>query len=456
MAQHHRSWQYTRWRGSIKRSLLGTCLALLAAPLAWADVDLATLDKAEAMLKAGHSEEAYRLLEPLELSGAGDEVYDYLLGSAALDSNRPSKASFVFERILAVSPHYGGVRADMGRAYVALGDYGRAKIEFESVLAIQNLPPDLRSTVEQYARLAEARAKNQTTTGTGYVEIGIGSDSNIGSATGLTSLTLPSTGLYSPAPPTGLKTQDSYSTLALGGEVNHQLNEQWGLYGGADYRGRAYQLYTESGYATLDTRLGVSYTNGNWLLRTGLTLGQYNQNQSRIRDTAGASVDWRMTLNKTNQLSFGATYSDATYALTSSASQNTQTSALTASWLTSIGDGSTVFSLTGSYGVERAVGGRDDGDRRYYGPRLTVQKSFDQRLGAYVTAGATYSKYAGTNSLYLVPRDESLYDLTLGMTWSIVKGLSLRPQFTATRKKSKADLYPDDKNDLSINLRRDS
>ncbi len=455
MEQDLHIWQRRRRRGSGKPWLLGACLALFMAPLAWADVDIATLDKAEAMLKAGHAEEAYRLLEPLELSGAGDEVYDYLLGSAALESNRPSKASFVFERILAVSPHYGGVRADMGRAYVALGDYGRAKIEFESVLAIQNLPPDLRTTVEQYAKLAEARSKNQTTTGTGYVEIGIGSDSNIGSATGLSSLTLPSSGLYSPAPPTGLKTQDSFSTLALGGEINHQLNEQWSLYGGADYRGRAYQLYTESGYATLDTRLGVGYTNGNWLLRTGLTLGQYNLNQSRIRDTAGATVDWRMPWSKTSQLSFGLAYTDATYALSSSASQNTQTSVLTAGWLTTLGDGSTVFSLTGSYGMERAVGGRDDGDRRYFGPRFTVQKSIDQRLGAYVTAGATYSKYAGTNSLYLVPRDESLYDLTLGMTWSIVKGLSLRPQFTATRNNSNADLYSYDKNDFSINLRLD-
>ncbi len=453
--KHHLYWLDKLFRGSRPRFALGVCMALLVAPLAWADVELATLEKAEAMLKAGHAEEAYRLLEPLELSGAGDEVYDYLLGTAALDSNRPSKASFVYERILAVSPNYSGVRADMGRAYVALGDYGRAKIEFESVLAIQNLPPDLRSAVEQYARLAEARSKNQTTTGTGYVELGMGSDSNIGSATGVSSLTLPSTGLYSPTAPTGLKTADSYSTLALGGEVNHQLSEKWGLYGGADYRGRQYQLYNESGYATLDSRLGVSYTGGSWLLRTGLTLGQYNLNQSRIRDTAGATVDWRMALNKTNQLSLGGTYSDATYALSSSASQNTQTSTLTAGWLTTMGDGSAVFSLTGSYGMERAVGGRDDGDRRFYGPRLTIQKSFADRLGAYATAGATFSKYAGTNSLYLVPRDESLYDLSLGMTWAIVKGLSLRPQFTATRNNSNADLYSYDKNDFSINLRLD-
>jgi len=261
--------------------------------------------------------------------------------------------------------------------------------------------------------------------------------------------------LYTPTPPTGLKTTDSYSTLGLGGELNHQWTDRWGLYGGADYRARDYQLYNESGYATLDTRLGVSYTNGTWLLRTGLAAQQYNVNQIRIRNTTGATVDWRMALNKSSQLSLGGSYSDASYALASSASQNTQTSTLTAGWLTALGDGSAVFSLSASYGVEKAVGGRDDGDRRFYGPRLTIQKAFANKLGAYASAGATFSKYAGTNSLYLSARDESMYDMAFGMTWGLSKGLSIRPQFSAIRNNSNADLYSYDKNDFSVNLRLD-
>ena len=47
-----------------------------------ADRDAAEL--CEALLKAGRAEEAYKLLEPKEFEGAGDQVYDFLLASAAL------------------------------------------------------------------------------------------------------------------------------------------------------------------------------------------------------------------------------------------------------------------------------------------------------------------------------------------------------------------------------------
>lgn len=440
-----------RWQ----RSAIGLVCMALFAPLAWANVDQSLLEKAESLIQASQFEEAYALLEPWEVAGAGDQVYDYLLGTAALESNRPSKASFVYERILAVAPAYIGVRADMGRAYLALGDYGRAKIEFESVLSLQNLPPDLRSSVEQYAKLAEARAHNKRTVATGYAELGVGADSNIGSATALASVNLPTTGLYAPAPPTGQKTQDNYGTLGLGGEINHQLTDKWGLYGGADYRGRAYQQFSDSDYATLDGRIGLSYTGGSWLLRTGLTAGQYVLNRSRLRDTLGASIDWRMALNSSSQFSLAGSFGDAKYQLPIYSSQDTQTTTLSAGWLTSLGDGSAVFSLTGAYGIERAVGGRDDGDRRFFGPRLTLQKSFAEKLGAYASLGATYSKYAGTNSLYLVSRDESLYDISLGMSLSVGKGLSVRPQFSAMRNTSNAELYAYDKNDFSVNIRLD-
>lgn len=442
--------KFARWRSA---AVCGS-LALVAAS-AWADVDQAVLEKADSLLKSGQAEAAYQLLEPLELVGAGDQVYDYLLGTAALDSNRPSKASFVYERILAVAPGFIGVRADMGRAYLALGDYGRAKVEFESVLANQSLPPDLRTSVEQYAKAAEARSKNQRMVGTGYVEMGIGSDSNVGSATALSAVNLPATGLYVPAPPSGLKTADNYSTLGLGGEVSYQLTDQLGLYGGGDYRGRAYQTYLDSGYTTLNERAGLSYSGGVWLVRSGFAAEQYFLNHVRLRDTFGASLEWRRALGNQSQLSLGGSFSDATYLLASSANQNTQTTALSAGWLTALGDGSAVFSLTGAFGFEKALSGRDDGDRRFYGPRLTVQKSFAERLGAYASAGATYSKYAGTNSLYLVARDETLYDLSLGVTWSTGKGLSVRPQFSAIRNNSNAELYSYDKNDFSINVRLD-
>ncbi len=436
-------------------AVLAACLALLA-PLAHAEISQALLEKADSLLKTGKAEDAYQLLEPLEVEGAGDLVYDYLLGTAALESNRPSKATFVYERILAVAPAYVGVRADMGRAYFALGDYGRAKIEFETVLAFQNLPNDLRSSVEQYVKAAEARAQSKSTIANGYIEVGFGNDSNISSANDAELLNYPG----SPGTPGGAytpnKRSDTYATLGLGGELNHQFSEKWGLYAGADYRGRAYQTYCDNtcNY-TLDTRGGISYAGGGWLLRTGLTAGGYNLNNVLYRDTAGLTVDWRMALSSGSQVSLGASSTRASYLSTATVSQNTQTNTLSAGWLTSLGDGSAIFSLTASGGVELGVGGRDDGDKQFYGPRVLLQKSFNDRLGGYATLGATYAKYSGTNTLYGVSREESLYDLALGLTWTVAKGLSIRPQLSYIKNTSNAELYAYDKTDASINVRLD-
>ncbi len=441
--------------GLFSRTALAICLGL-SASLAWADVSQATLEKAEAQIKAGNAEQAYQLLEPLEVEGAGDLVYDYLLGTAALDSNRPSKATFVYERILAVAPSYVGVRADMGRAYFALGDFGRAKIEFETVLTFQNLPQDLRSSVEQYVKAAEARAQNKRTVANGYLEFGMGSDSNISSANGAGTLNYPGSvsvpaGSYAP----GAKS-DSYATLGLGGEVNHKITDQWGAYVGGDYRGRAYQTYCDNTCNwTLDARGGVSYSGGAWLVRTGLTAGGYNLNNTQYRDALGLNVDWRLALASGSQLTLGASASRTSYLSTATLSQNTQTNSLSAGWLTSVGDGSAVFSLSASGGVELATGGREDGNKEFYGPRALVQKSFNETLGGYLTAGATYSKYAGINTLYGIARDETLYDLALGLTWTVSKGLSVRPQISYVKNSSNAELYSYDKTDASVNLRLD-
>ncbi len=431
------------------------CLAF-GATLAHAEVNQAVLEKADALLKAGAAEEAYRLLEPLELEAAGDQVYDYLLGTAALESKRPSKATFVYERILAVTPDYVGIRADMGRAYFALGDFGRAKIEFETVLSFQNLPQDLRSTVEQYAKAAESRAKDKPTVFNGYVEMGLGHDTNITSANQATSLNYPGSatvaaGTYRPD-----AKSDNYATLGLGAELNHRIDAQWGFYAGGDYRGRAYNRYCDNTCsATVDARLGTSYSGGSWLFRAGLVGGNYTLNSASYRDTTGVTTDWRMALTNGHQLSLGASAIQGKYGATGLSNQNTQTNSVTGGWLVSLGDGNSIFSLTASAGVELATGGREDGNKQFSGPRVVLQKSFNNNLGGYVTSGASFSKYSGTNSLYNLTREETLYDLGLGLTWSLGKGLSLRPQLSYVKNVSNAELYSYDKTDASINLRLD-
>jgi len=446
----------TDLRSTLRRRIMGGVLSslLILAPAVSAAVDSALLEQARSLLKAGNAEAAYELLEPHEITDAGDLTYDALLATAALESGKPSKATFIYERMLAVDPSYS-VRVDMGRAYVALGDFGRAKIEFETVLTSPNVPPDLRLQVEKYVKAAESRAQDKNTVVTVYAEFGLGHDNNIGSATALNSLTLPASGLYTPLQPTGRKTADGYSTLGLGGEINHQLSDQWGLFVGGDYRGRDQQTFNEANYSTVDGRVGVSYAGGAWLLRTGLTAGAYNYYGVHLRDTTGLTADWRMALDSSSQLTAGASIVRANYLPAASASLASVTYTGSLGWLRAIGDGTTVVSLSGSGGYEDATKSRDDGDRRFIGPRALVQTSFNDSLGGYISGGVTRSNYTGLNTSYQFPRRETLYDLTFALSWALGKGVTLRPQVSYVKNDSNAQLYTYEKTDTSINLRLD-
>jgi hypothetical protein len=190
------------------------------------------------------------------------------------------------------------------------------------------------------------------------------------------------------------------------------------------------------------------------LLRGGLTAAQYWQKSERTRDGLGLTLDWRLALENGSQLSVGATSTRAMY-VPAQARQDADTTTVNFGWLTSLGDGTAVLSLSAMVGREVAVGGRDDGDKSFWGPRVFLQKTFTDSLGAYVSAGASMSSYAAINPLYLFARNETLFDLALGLTWTVSKGVSVRPQLVYVKNNSNAELYAYDKTDLSVSVRYD-
>lgn len=114
--------------------------------------------EAEALLKNGRPAEGYALLLPLEKERAGEARFDYLLGIAALDSNRPDKAVPVLRRALAANPGFTGARLEMARAYYQLDDLPNARAEFEAGMA-QNPSEAVRVTIRKYLEIINARSQ---------------------------------------------------------------------------------------------------------------------------------------------------------------------------------------------------------------------------------------------------------------------------------------------------------
>ena len=442
---------------SVKRLLLalGFCLWVAGNGALAADLDL---EKADALMKQGKAAEAYALLEPFEFEQSGNIKFDYLLGIAALDSGKPDKATIAFERVLAVDPNFAGARVDMGRAYFALGDFTRARTEFETVLT-QNPPAAAKVTIDKYLAAIEKQESAKKTKTTGYFEATVGHDSNVNFATSQSQIGVPALGnLIFTLNPTGVKAPDDYLGFALGGEVNHQVSPTLGLYAGADVRTRSNSTQDRFDSTSLDARAGIAMGEGANVFRLGVLGGKFELDGKNNRDTNGVSAEWRHLINPANQLSAFGQY--ARYRFESAISVNNfDQTTIGANWLHIINDGKGLVSASLFTGDENAPE-RADGGKRFSGLRLGGQVQLNEKTELFAGLGAQFSKYQLANAAFSSPtesltRDDKQYDANLGLNWHYDKAWTVRPQISHIRNNSNIVIYKFDRTDVSITIRRD-
>ena len=440
------------WRALL---LLGFCLWVGGNSALAADPDL---EKADLLIKQGKAAEAYSLLEPFEFVQSGNIKFDYLLGIAALDSGKPDKATIAFERVLAVDPNFAGARIDMGRAYFQLGDMTRAKAEFETVLT-QNPPPAAKVTIDNYLAAIEKQENARKTRVIGYVEASVGHDSNVNFATSQAQIGVPALGnLIFTLNPSGVRAPDNYFGLALGGEVNHQVNPTVGLYAGADVHSRNNNTQDNFDSNSLDARAGVALGQGTNVVRLGVLGGRFELDGKTNRDTSGINAEWRHLINPANQLSVFGQHARFRFEPTISVN-NFDQSTYGANWLRIVNEGKGMVSASLFTGDERAPE-RADGDKRFNGLRLGGQMQFNEKTELFAGLGAQFSKYQQPNAAFSTPtepltRDDKQYDANIGINWHYDKLWSIRPQISYIRNNSNIVIFKFDRTDVSITIRRD-
>lgn len=142
----------------------------------------AVLDEAQRLIEEGRPADAHRLLATHELELAGQPLFDYLIGVAALDSGHATEAIGAFERVLASQPRSASARLELGRALYEAGDHAAARRQFDWLLK-QDPAPAVRETAEAYLQAMDARAP-ATGGWTREFEFGSGYDSNANASTG--------------------------------------------------------------------------------------------------------------------------------------------------------------------------------------------------------------------------------------------------------------------------------
>jgi tetratricopeptide (TPR) repeat protein len=142
----------------------------------------ALLRQAEAELASGNAEFAYTRLSSHEAELAGNPMFDYLLGVAALDTGRNSEAIFALRRSIAVESRFSGARMELARAYFESGNRALARPLFVTLLA-ENPPPGVRDILNGYIRAIDTRPGAPRSHFMPYGEIAAGNDSNANGST---------------------------------------------------------------------------------------------------------------------------------------------------------------------------------------------------------------------------------------------------------------------------------
>ncbi|MGA7596199.1 MAG: porin family protein [Gallionella sp.] len=413
------------------------------------------LADAEALMKAGKPELAYKLLEPFEFERSGEVRFDYLIGIAALDSGKPDKATLALERVLAEDPNYAGARIEMARAYFQLGDMQRAKTEFETVLD-ENPSDASRVTIQEY--LDDIAERESRTHISGYVEGKVGRDTNVNNASDFPNNVITPTLVQGSE-----ELPDNYLGVTAGGEVNHDLNADFRLYAGADISKRNY--YQQKNYDSFgaEERAGMIYGTETNRYRVGLLGGQNSLGAARYYDTAGVNGEWRHMPSASKQISLFGQYVRYRYA--DPALQLNDINQLVAGVgvLRILGDGKSALSGSFYLGTEsdvgpataaRPAGGRTDGAKHFVGLRAGGQAAVGGSVKLFFSAGEQVGYFGNENPVISGHRLDRLGDLTIGIDWYLDNLWMVRPQLVRYINTSNIAAYSYDRNDYAVTIRR--
>lgn len=412
------------------------------------------LQDAANLIKSGKAADAYALLAPQQSERAGDPDYDYLLGLAALDSGKPNEAIFALERVLAVKPNHLQARAEIARAYLAVGEKAAAKQEFESVQS-QNPPKEVNATIQRFLD-AINQGQGERTMLSGYLEAAVGHDSNVNSATGSNQVAIPIFGgAIATLNANGVQAGDTFANVGGGANVRHALSAEWSIFGGANVNQRINSKETIFNTRGLDGNVGLSLTTGADSYSAALQLQSFDVDNKRYRDGTGTTLQWQHDLGNSSQASSYFQYTDLKYP--GQPVRDANRYVLGAAYASVLGGSYVPAVYVGLYGGEEKE--KQSGvpylGHKLYGARTGGELNINAQTKLFGSLSAESRRYGGNDPIFLVTRKDTQADVKVGVNYVMAKLWTLTPLLSYTKNKSNIIINDYKRTMFSIGLRRD-
>jgi tetratricopeptide (TPR) repeat protein len=426
---------------------------LVVAALACASLTAAAdaiTDRAKALLQRQDAQAAYKLLLPLEPQRAGDPEFDYLLGIAALDAGDPERAIFALERVLAVQPDNLQARAEIGRAYIATGEREAAKRELEAVRARQ-VPPQVRQTIDEFL---SAIAAAETTRVDKYLELAFGYDTNVNSATAMSTVAIPGIGnLAFTLDPSLTELDDRFLNLAAGINFTRKLSLAWSVVGGVG--GNLRHNLSEGQFNTdaLDASLGLRFARGLEAITVGFQGQYFAVDAATYRTTSGAVAQWQHSFDERTQATLYGQHAALRYDIQQV--RNADRSVVGVAFAKAFtGEASPVLFISLYGGEEKEVNEMFPHlGHELVGFRIGGQWRLGGPWSAFASLAHEQREFGGTEPLFLVAREDEQTDVNVGLSYLWRSGMTLRLQASHTDGSSNVPLNDFDRTVLSTSVR---
>ncbi|HSH97517.1 MAG: tetratricopeptide repeat protein [Methylophilaceae bacterium] len=412
----------------------------------------ANTDKAAELLKARDYKGAYALLEPLESEKAGNVDYDYLFGVSAVETGEATRAIFAFERVLAVQPNNADARAMLARAYFLAGEPENAKAEFKNIQS-DKLDPAISKLVKANI-LAIDKATGQASTFAAYIDLGLGYDTNINSATSNGSVVIG--GIPLTLSNSSIEKGSAYGALSGGVSFKAPVAKDFTVFGGLQASTRTNWTDGTFDPSYTDVSLGASYKKYIDTFTASINRNDFNVNSNKFLESTGATAQWQREIDDANQVSVFGQYANLSYSGQSLRDAHRKVAG--AGWGHAFsGDKAPVIFLSAYGGQEQATNSAFDylASTNLYGVRAGGQFAVNYKTVAYATSSYENRTYDGIDPAFLTERNDKQYDFSVGVRYTPFPGLTVKPQFSYLNNDSNISLFGYERTVLSINLRKD-
>jgi tetratricopeptide (TPR) repeat protein len=369
-------------------------------------------------------------------------------GNELLAAGDYTAAQQAFTEALAADP--SSVEAHLGRArsYYGMGEYARARIEFEAVLGydLAVVAPDLQTLDAIYDGIAADYAAGRTWSPFYYAETGIGNYRQNSSK---------STDIFG-----GAGDHDTFLPIRVGGGWSAPVTERHSFNGTLDYRFRWYDDKDRRNDSDLRWNLNLSRPVDDDNLRFGLRGRTSYRGDGQYRNDWGAFATYSIGFGASDRLALTGEFRERRYPSGPLRSRTRDIAELTAMWTHSLANGKTSLSLGGSFAEEWATQERIDGDASIWSIRSSLDHAFSDSLDAFFFLEYWEEGYDeerpdfSTDPNLLVQRSDDLVYAGGGLIWSFAPGWTLRPAFEYDWENSNVPALAYSKTEVWVTVRK--